>query len=303
MRQDHLRCSRRFAMAGCGWLCTLVFCGLSVHTSDSAAQDSTSLATVSAQGHRPLSQAIKTLMARHPGLVVTYEDVQYQYVGDVEDVTDHVRPGTTPPALVPREGSVATDYDILSNGSPKDPQEMISRLVEAYNSGDNPGRFKVIRTGDVLHVAPDRIRNLDGVLVSQASLLDYQISLYEQKPSTALYILARMCEELTNVSGRSVSWGVVPLNLFANKEMDFGAVNEPARDALVRFMSMFEPTLTWQLLYSPMGERYALNIQIVVPSPSPVEPDSKSDDRQQQQPPDGDAQRFGGGFIRLPDTQ
>ena len=261
------------------------------------AQETERPESVAADGYGPLQSAINTLMQRHPGLVVSYEDAHYRHESDLVDVTDQVRPGTEPRILVAREGSVYAEYQVRTeSGDLIDPETALTRLINAYNSGNNPGRFDLSRTGDIFHVVPEQSLNTEGRWIPEIPILDLRISLLTED-APAVSVVSQLCGEISRVSGRDVQWGGVPINLFASKRIDLLAQNEMARSVLVRLLNMFEPPLTWQLNYSPMTDSYMLNI---VPAQGPSLNTSGLLDPPQQPRP---APRGGGGFSPRPSPQ
>lgn len=135
--------------------------------------------TLDVQSGRPLADAIRELERRH-GWVVTYEEVPYEYSGDLVDVARSVRKDGdfTKPVLVPKGGRLSFAYsEPLPNG--ENEEAVLLELLRQYRASGLPGEFRLARTGRVFHVTPWTSRNALGVEVERQSALDARISIPE----------------------------------------------------------------------------------------------------------------------------
>lgn len=216
--------------------------------------------TLQVDGPRALAEAMLNLMRNHPGIAITYEDPRYRYVGDVQDVSSQIPGAARNRVLAPRSSSVLAEYSVLTASNRlAEPGVAISRIVDAYNSANNPGTFKIEESGSIFHIIPQNVRDTNGNLVSEQSILDLAIS-FRTEEGNGLKVLNQICEELSSLSGHVVGLGVSPPSVLASTEMDFSASGEKARSALVRLFSMLEASLVWQLDYDPSTDWYFLNI-------------------------------------------
>lgn len=226
---------------------------------------------LSAQDPRPLANAIQILEAR-TGIAITYEDPLYVHSSEVTDVTSTVRrdisnfrPGEAPKVLIPKGGTIAVDYNVIpGTNRPTDPETVVQQLVSAHNLSGNAGRFRVEKSGQIIHVIPTAYKNREGALTPQPPVLDAIISLPGEE-RTGLQTLEAICDAVSRETQIQVVLGTVPLNLFIRHHDRQEWVNQKARDILV---SLLESTkqgvnLSWRLLYDPTVGRYALNIHAV----------------------------------------
>jgi hypothetical protein len=239
---------------------------------------------------RPVSAALLELMSRHP-VIVTYEDPRYEYLDDIQDVTDQVRDPRNPnnagkgPVLVPRGGLLAIVYGASADTKePLDLQDTLSRLLAVKNAYPTGGRFAVLRTGDIYHVVPTQIRDANGVWIPQTSILDVSISI-----STAelegTELMSAILDEVGRASGANIL-GIANTQFiptFSRYRGRIEANNEPARMVLLRALHGISERFTWLLNYDPSGEYYVFAIAMVAAKPPP--PDAELNAEPEEGPP------------------
>lgn len=214
----------------------LVFCIAACLASPIGAQ--TSSASIYVDDPRPVAEAIRSLLDRHP-VVITYEDPRFEYSGDIKDVTDAIRRSPAPPGtrrtLVPRGGILQMSYDVAAaTGEPADMRETLRRILEANDVGPAGGRFKVLESGAVFHVVPTAIRDATGAWAAQPSVLDVPITLSVQEVN-GFQLLDAIAGQIKAASGAAISAGGENLtNTLARYRGRLEATDEPARDVLVR---------------------------------------------------------------------
>ena len=234
---------------------SLMLCSFSAQSQEAAV-----FRTLQIDGPRALAEAILDITHNHPGTIITYEDVRYRDSGDIQDVTGRVPGAGERRLLGPRNSSIRAEYSVLTESNRlAEPDVAITRIVEAYNSANNPGNFTIERTGSIFHVVPLRSRDTDGNWVSEQPIFDLTVS-FDAPATNGLEVANRICEELSSVTGSTIGLGVAPFSLLASKELDFSVSDEKARDVMVRLLAEIEPALTWQLNYDPFTEWYFLNL-------------------------------------------
>lgn len=214
---------------------------------------------------RPVAAATKVLEEKY-GWIVTYEDPRYEYEGDLIDKTDPAYRRANPNglrALIPRGGQIKLDYQVIaSKGVPASPDTLIQSLLDTNAMLDNPGRFSLTRTGNILHVIPSQVRNQQGRLVSDYPILNTRVTFPEQKRSV-LSTLELTVKAISQAIQTKVIIGSVPLSLLMNTEVTQSARNEAARSVLLKSLEATKTPLSWQLFYDPGLKWFALNVHPV----------------------------------------
>lgn len=221
---------------------------------------------------RPVAEAIESLAQRYP-TVITYEDPRYEYRDEIKDVTEAVRNPLNQRArtsghrvLVPSGGSLQLSYDaFVDTGEPVDLVGTLQRILEANESRASGGRFRILESGKVFHVVPMEIRDVNGVWVRQASVLDTRITLSAQNLQGD-QMLNAIVDAITDSTGIEIGLGLDSINLYAKYQGRLEASNEIARDVLLRTLHSISDRLTWRLLYGPDVKSYGLNVR-AIPGP------------------------------------
>jgi hypothetical protein len=223
------------------------------------------------QDPRPLAKAIETLEARY-GWIITYEDPPYVHESEIADVTEMVRnplhkskPGQATKVLVPKGGALVIDYDVMADtGLPADREAVIQQLLDANSANGNAGKFRLERTGEVLHVIPIASKNGAGTFAQQESVLDAVITLPAEERSS-MQMLDAICAAVSQATKTHVEAGMVPLNPFLQHRDQQGAISEKARSVLLNTLERTGTNMSWRLYYGPGTKRYVLNIHQVPP--------------------------------------
>jgi hypothetical protein len=213
----------------------------------------------SIEGPRPLAKAIEVLERKY-GWIITYEDPRYIHESEVLDHTAPEFRGGKLRALGPKGGRLNLSSIIVDGaGKPDNPAVVLRKLLSLHDASGNAGRFSVKQTGKIFHVVPTHIKDRKGQLVVQTSILDVAISLPEEE-RRGFETLDLICTAIGKAIKKEVIVGTVPLNLFLNHRSQLGAAKKQAREVLMRAIQDINSTLSWQLLYDPGEESYALNI-------------------------------------------
>lgn len=229
---------------------------------------------LSVEDGRPLAKAIETLQAKY-GWVITYEDPLYVHFSEIADVTEMVRnplhksrPGQATRVLVPKGGALVIEYDVMPDtGLPVDREAILRKLLETNSANGNPGRFRLEKTGEVLHVISTASKSTAGTFAPQESVLDAVITLPAEERS-GLQTLEAICAAVRQATQTPVVVGTIPLNLFLQHRDQQGAASEKARDVLLNTLKRTGMNLSWRLLYGPGTKMYVLNIRQVPPPSS-----------------------------------
>lgn len=211
-------------------------------------------ALITVHGARPLADALGIFEDRY-GFVVTYEDPRYEHEAHL------VR---KPRLVVPAGGSFAVEYPVPR---PDDPPsvigEILTKIVDAYNTSGLPGRFEVAHTGKAFHVTPQAVLGRQGQILPQRSVLEAPVSMPGEKGRSLHRALLGLCAALSGRIGYRVDVGVVPNNLVTQTLAEQAYEEQPARELLLTLLALTGGDLSWRLQYDPGGKRYVLNIRIV----------------------------------------
>jgi hypothetical protein len=204
---------------------------------------------VSGIGLRPLADAILELEARH-GWIITYEDPPYSSPSVVEEAAKvRVDGGLSKKVLAPRARFFVFDYRHLDTTKPR---EVLSSMLTEYNAGYDEA-FRLVQQGSVFHVIPTRSSNTNGMPTERRSLLDVRVSI-EPDTRSAHETLLLILRQVSLATGETVNLGTT-WNLLDQSMVQGGAVNELARDALVRTVAATRMTLSWRLLCTARAPR------------------------------------------------
>ncbi len=267
--------------------------GVVASGTDLQAQNNT-VVELNVEGGRPVAEAVKLLEAKY-GWVITYEDPRYAHESDIQDVAYRVRkdlaqfrPGEAPKVLVPKGGQVKMSYSVSAEtGRPEDPAALLQTLLDIQAGGGN--RFRLAQNGEVFHVLPAWVKNSEGRLVEQGSILDAAITLPE-KERVGVHMLQAICDAVSRATQTHVEVGIIPTNLFLQLRTKQGASNQTARDVLLDTLAATKRKISWHLYYDPGMKWYALNLHFV-PNVSPVAGNPSSPPANPKQPADASPAR------------
>jgi hypothetical protein len=211
---------------------------------------------------RPIAGAIDILERKY-GVIITYEDAPYINEMDVEDQTSPAWRQSHPKgprALIPKRGLLEITYQTSQGPIKSDNiRPLVQKLLDTHAEKNNPGRFRLLQEGEILHIVPMQVRDSSGYFVNIDSILDIPISFPEQerKVSTTLELITNA---VSQIKGIKFVIGMVPLNLLDRTSFSRGSNNEKARDVLVRALKATNGKLSWSILYDPGLKWYVLNV-------------------------------------------
>jgi hypothetical protein len=217
---------------------------------------------------RPVAEAVLTLESLY-GWAITYEDPRYAHPGEVSDITEKVRRdlrdfpmGKAPRVVIPRGGPLTVDYFVnAESGMPEDPAAVIQRVLDIHAAGEGSS-FRLLQSGRYFHVVPAQLKNRNGNVEEQRSLLDAVISVPPQQGDRR-ETLEDICHAIEVATRSHVVVGTIPERLFGQAISAPAVFNQSARDILTETLAGTGVALSWRLLYDPGLEEYVLNIHPV----------------------------------------
>lgn len=215
--------------------------------------------------NRPVAQAILSLETRF-SRVITYEDPPLLHPDDTLDVTESVRRdlhkyalGKAPRVIVPRGGELSVEF------SQSDPIDIVLSNVLSQSERVAPSMsFRTEETNGILHVIPNSIKGPNGETIRVHSILDTPVQLSAQE-RTGMQMLEAWRDAVSSSSKRQIIIGMVPVGMLVTYKDDQGLSSQNARDALAQILRRIGKgaKLSWQLLYDPGQQIYAINIHRV----------------------------------------
>jgi hypothetical protein len=198
-------------------------------------------ATLVADSIRPLD-SIANKLAQHYGILISAEEPQYLYPGDMEDVrlADPDWSAAHPKAhyLVPKRRWVEIRFPVLSSGTPRDVNQLLQQIVQTANA-QLRFAYRLDVDGEFSTFVPTQTRTADGAVIEAIPLLDRRVSIPSGTRSIA-ESANLMADSLSSQTGLRVNccqsmvagipWGM--------KEAQFEARDEPARKILERLIRL-----------------------------------------------------------------
>jgi hypothetical protein len=238
------------------------------HVSLAAEAAATDPAQLAVNSGRPVADAAAELTARY-GYLITYEDPEFAYSDDIQDVTAEVRhdlakypPGRAHKVLVPSGGALTVNYEVLRpGGKPADSNAMIQRVLATQASTARGGVFRTEQTGELVHIVPAQVRDASGAWISQSSILDARITISDA-PRTVSAMLDEICTAVSKGSKVRLAVGGGP-SFYEETPPSRGAHDEVARDVLIRTLKSTGQQVLWQIFYAPDFKWKFLNLRII----------------------------------------
>lgn len=229
-------------------------------------------------GSRPLMKGINAIEAK-AGIPINYEDPQFEYPADLQDVTDEARnpqqraanPNTS--IVVPRRAKLSLNSTLFSQQfvTQSDVFSLLIELRKVHDAQNLPGRFEIVQKGSVWTVEPSAVRSKNGTLAAASSVLNTRISLPFQERNS-LECLLMVAKETSRASGTRIDVGAYPAVAFANAKLMCGSTDQPANVVLTRLFARIaavysagiSPLLySYRLLYDSNVKYYLLNVNSV----------------------------------------
>ena len=167
--------------------------------------------------------------------------------------------------IVPKGGAFTVTYTVVK-GKEREAniESALEDILKSHDKEVGAGKFRIQKSNGVFHVIPIAVKNVNGMLMRQPSVLDTGISLPLRERS-GLQMLDAICEAISKGKNMRVVVATVPTNLFLQNHTTLAYSNERARDVLIKFLQNVDQSghLSWRLLYEPGTKTYALNIHRV----------------------------------------
>ncbi len=220
---------------------------------------------ISVNDNRPVASAIMTVETRF-SRVITYEDAPLVHPDDTLDVTESVRrdlhkyaPGKAPRIIVPRGGELSFEY------GRKDPIELVLAHILSEGERVTPSAaFRTEESNGIIHVIPRSVKGLTGETIPVRSILETPFQLAAQE-RTGMQMLEAWRDAVSAGAKKRILIGAAPFAMLINYKDDTGISSQNARDALTEILTRTAKgkKLSWQLLYDPGQQVYAINIHAV----------------------------------------
>ena len=131
-------------------------------------------------------------------------------------------------------------------------------MVDDFNRLDYAGKFKIVTTARMIHVAPISVRSKGGAQVPHRSILETRVSPVPPGRN-AVEGLDALLAAVQQASGDRIVLGTIPTNLMVQSRMAENAKGDTVRDILERTLHETGRTVSWKLLFSPPDQTYVLN--------------------------------------------
>ena len=232
---------------------------------------------ISADDPRPLA-TISDRLEQLSHFSINYEDVRYEHSSDIVDVTATVltaaQKALAPPGtkiLVPKGAAVSVTATVNQEGRIADFVALSSALqsaVDGFNRGSNGGKYIGKANGQTLLIEPSQYRNSFNQIVQATPVLSTPLSI-DLRTRTGMETLSLVVERLSQVAGKKVVIGTIPIRQMATTNVTIGAEREPAGSLLLRLFSAMggnnllstnSPIVSYRLFFDPKQQYYVLNI-------------------------------------------
>ena len=213
--------------------------------------------------HRPMARMLDSLEILL-NVPIHYEDPQYSYAGDLEDVANQEmrsRVGRDDfKIFVPRRATFTVRQ--LSTAFPSE-LERVSQVREAIDSFSSTGLshlYTLDTSGGVLYVIPKASADKHGRLQPVMSVMSERVTI----PSRTLAVheaINVLLQSVSDSKGAKVVLGQAPI--WAGRMVTIKSDGEEARIVLRRILEAAAPSqpLSYRLLYDPTVKYYMLNLQ------------------------------------------
>ncbi len=211
----------------------------------------------------PLAVAARVLERRH-GAAITYEDPVYAGDSDLVPSTTRMmaESGFGQPRVV-RLAHLGFSYPVSGvRGQPEDLAAVVQQAIDLHASAGNPGRFRLEREGEVLHIVPAQVRGASGQWEAVTPVLDTQLNLggAERNLEDTLALILQSVNRATKAHIASLQ---EPINVERRIQWKPGAGAESARTLITRLVGQLPGKSSWSLKYEPRNGMMAFEIHEV----------------------------------------
>ncbi len=218
----------------------------------------------------PLSAVAGVLGSKY-GVGISYEGPEYEYPNDLVDISRNEMPTAASldrceatMDVVARFCYFSTSYTVDKiTGEPTNIVTALREIVEAYNSGDNPGKFAVLETRAGPSIVATAVKDRSGRWRNVSPLLSRPISVSVTN-GTNLEAWRAMCKSIQALTAIKF----FPITLRQSRGgITLIVTNMPARDVIATLVSdpIFGGTNNrWDFFYTPCPPAYGLQEQSTV---------------------------------------
>jgi hypothetical protein len=221
---------------------------------------------ITAKTTKPLLEVCRQLEGKYNWLI-TYEEAP---VLNPSELHSAMAPTRLPMQELNASPVLFNIPEVYDNSTTTKAAVLMS-LIQKYNASGNRGNFKLIQSGDYLHVVPTSVMAANGAVQSFEPLLDTPVTFPVQKYSVGI-VVSIVMNQVAQTRNVAILEGTIPNNLFAQATVTEGANEVPARDVLARLSGEINQLpawrefyatpvrLSWDLLYYPTGQNFFLNV-------------------------------------------
>jgi len=138
----------------------------------------------------------------------------------------------------------------------------LEAAIEAYNSSELPGRYRLEESSPYWHIVPSAFRNAAGDVVAAASPFDSVISI-EAGERTPKQTFLEVIAAVERASGHQILVGFSPFGRGDVAVLANELVQVSGREALRRLLTSLGRPYVWYLMKDPGGRRYGLSIVLL----------------------------------------
>ena len=203
--------------------------------------------TLVADSIRPLDSIAKTL-AQVYGIAVSAEEPDYQFAGDLQDISQaDLEWSAQHPGVhykVSKRRRLQIDFPAQRDGAPQNIRELVQGIVQTANT-QLPFGFRLDVDGEFYTFVPTRTQDAKGASIAVTPLLDRHVTILPGNRSIAASAKL-MADALSAQTGMHVSccqsfvagipWGMAVVS--------FEAQDEPARKVLERLIRLSQTAST-----------------------------------------------------------
>jgi len=232
---------------------------------------------------------------------INYEDLQYNYAGDIQDIGALMTPtqkanAPNPKVLIPKGGSFSVDIPVdPATGKLPDALSVSSALnlviAAAQAAGIVPGTFRVDSSQPgVFFVEPASNHDANGAMAAAQAVFDTPVTVSFQQ-TIAGQVLDAIFQQVTQKTGFKFTHGSGTVGFDTPmSKVSITASNEPAKYVLARLLAAAYNNgpvgVSYMALFEPQFRYFAFNVQVDAAAYTPPPP-------QAPQMPPGTGNRLG----------
>lgn len=142
--------------------------------------------------------------------------------------------------------------------------EVLTKIIEDYNSTNNPGKYSLRTDPDgQFTIVGTKVRGENGELEEISPLLDTPVTVVKETRSV-FDTVRTILDAVSANTGKKVLEGVVPNNEFRDTQMMLSGEKVPARELLNQAFASIHHPLQYALSYDPNVPVYFLSVSVAV---------------------------------------